>query len=784
MQDSKNFPHSGVPVLSLRHVVLFPAQSMPVWVSAEKSAQAIQAAQDQGGWVFVVKTKSSERIDKPENLYHVGTLAKIEQVKSYSNETLQVSLRSAVRFEVEQFDLREGFLVVSGGQKIDKFDASEATMSALEKSLRESAYEIFGLLPPEMARFQDLIDSIKDPLILSYTLTQHLGFDFETKQKILEEDSVKNRLLKILDALVKLKDELSVQKEIGSKISSELSRKQRDAILREQLKAIQEQLGEGDQGSRNDELREQIEAAHMPKEVYEVAMDQMRRLESAGSSSPESQVIRNYLELLCALPWAEPVSSPIDLDEAKKILDQDHFGLDKIKNRILEHLAVLKLKKDARGSILLFVGPPGVGKTSLGKSIARALERDFVRASLGGVRDEAEIRGHRRTYVGAMPGRIINSIKRVKSRNAVFLLDEIDKLSQSYAGDPASALLEVLDPEQNSNFLDHYLDVPFDLSKIIFIATANTLESIPGPLLDRMEIIRLSGYTSEEKLEIAKRYLIPKQLSDYGISEDQMKIKDDELRALIELYTKEAGVRDLQRKIASLARAKAREIVKESKDFNPSVELEEIERVLGAPIYLKEEVHEQHPSGVVTGLAWTPFGGEILMIESSMMSGQGKLNITGQLGDVMKESSQIALSLARAHLQDPRFQFSNTDIHMHVPAGAIPKDGPSAGVAMLTSLVSLFLKKPIRSHLAMTGEITLRGAVLPVGGIKEKLLAAYRAGVKEVILSKRNEKDLRDLPEEIRAGLQIHFVENVSQVLEISMDISSFELERIWRVAA
>ncbi len=757
---------------------------MPVWVSAEKSAKAIDYAEKHDGWVFVVKTKSAEKADSPDHLYRVGTLAKIEQVRSYSNETIQVTVSSTIRFEADQYEAREGYLVVSGGQRLDRADASEATIKALEKSLKESAGQLIGLLPPEMSRFQDVLDAIRDPAILSFTLAQHLGFDFETKQGILEEDSLKNRMLKVLDALVKLKSELSIQKEIGSKISSELSRKQRDAILREQLKAIQEQLGEGEQGSRNNELREQIEAAEMPKEVHEVAIDQMRRLEMIGPSSPESQVIRNYLELLCALPWAEPETKEIDLDEAKDILDEDHFGLEKIKNRILEHLAVLKLKKDARGSILLFVGPPGVGKTSLGKSIARALGRDFVRASLGGVRDEAEVRGHRRTYVGAMPGRIINSIKRVKSRNAVFLLDEIDKLSQSYTGDPASALLEVLDPEQNSNFLDHYLDVPFDLSKIIFIATANSIDTIPGPLLDRMELIRLSGYTNDEKVQIASRFLIPKQLSDYGVLEEQLRLDEETLRHLVESYTKEAGVRDLQRKIASLARARAHDIVRQGEAFYPNLQMDEIEKVLGAPVYLREELQEQQIPGVATGLAWTPFGGEILMIESSIMSGQGKLSLTGQLGEVMKESSQIALSLARAHLQDSYFDFSKVDIHFHVPSGAIPKDGPSAGVAMLSSLVSLLLKKPIRSDLAMTGEITLRGAVLPVGGIKEKLIAAHRSGVKIVVLSKKNQKDLRDLPPEVREGLRVHFVENVTEVLEMALDLSSAELRGLWASAA
>lgn len=784
-ESNIEFPQTNIPVLSLRNLVLFPSQTIPVWVSSDQSIKAVEAARASDGWILGLKTKDHKAsLDQVDNLHRLGTLAKIEQIRRHSDRTFQIVLNSYLRFEAETIVEANGFLVASGGQRIDKVEFSEATLKALDKSLRETASQIFDLLPTDMSRFQDFVESIQDTSVLAHTLAQHISLDLESKQGLLEEDSVKARILKLLDLMVKYKDELIVQKEIGAKISSELTRKQRDAILREQLKAIQEQLGEGDTSQKADELRERIEAAQMPPEVRQVALEQLRRLEALGSINPESHVVRNYLELLCSLPWAEPVSKEIDLYEAQKILDADHYGLNKIKDRIIEHLAILKLKKDSRGSILLFVGPPGVGKTSLGKSIAKALGREFVRTSLGGVRDDAEIRGHRRTYVGAMPGRIIDSIKRVKARNPVFLLDEIDKLSRSFGGDPASALLEVLDPEQNSKFLDHYLDVPFDLSKVIFIATANSLDTIPGPLLDRMEVIQLSGYTNEEKFQIAKRHLVPRQLEEYGISMEDMIFEDEALRHLIQGYTREAGVRELQRQIAAVARAMARDILSKKKTKPLYIRPAEVEEVLGPERYISERVQEDVPSGVVTGLAWTPMGGEILFIESSLMPGSGKLNITGQLGEVMKESSQIALSLARVKLPEKNLSFSQNDIHIHVPAGAIPKDGPSAGLAILTSLISLFLKRKVDPKLAMTGEITLRGAVLPVGGIKEKVIAAHRAGVREVILSSKNQKDLREVPDEVKNDLKFHFVEDVKEALSIALRLPEEEFKSFWQEEA
>jgi ATP-dependent Lon protease len=561
-----------------------------------------------------------------------------------------------------------------------------------------------------------------------------------------------------------------------------MGKMQREAILRQHLDAIREELGEGDTTQKSSDYRKKIDGAGMPEEVKKVAIEELKRLESVGNNNPEAHVIRNYLDLLCAMPWNKQAEDTIDLDTARRVLDADHYGLEKIKKRILQHLAVMKLKKSGKGPILLFVGPPGVGKTSLGASIARALGRKFVRGSLGGVRDDAEIRGHRRTYIGAMPGRIVQGIKRAGENNPVFMLDEIDKLSRGFQGDPASALLEVLDPEQNSKFLDHYLDVPFDLSGVVFIATANTLESIPAPLLDRMEIIELTGYTTAEKLHIAKNHLVPKELKEHGLTAEQVVFADDTLMRVITHYTREAGVRDLQRKIASLLRAATEKVVRAAPGTTVRIEVADLVDELGEERFIHEVAERVATPGVATGLAWTPLGGEILFIESSLMSGTGRLILTGQLGDVMKESAQIALSLVRSRLPDvvPGFEYEKKDLHIHVPAGAIPKDGPSAGIAILTTIASLFLGRSVSPRTAMTGEITLRGAVMPVGGIKEKVIAAHRAGIERVILPKKNERDLKEVPAEVRAGLKFELVENASEVLKLTLGVDIAPQLRPW----
>ncbi|RZA01147.1 MAG: endopeptidase La, partial [Proteobacteria bacterium] len=595
-----------------------------------------------------------------------------------------------------------------------------------------------------------------------------------------ETVSVKARTLKLLDYLVHMKENLDVQSQIREKLTHKLGKNQRESLLREQMRTIREELGEGGEDDLASTYRKKIEDAGMPEEVAKIALDELKRLEAVGKSSPETHVIRNYLDLLVAMPWNKASASDIDLTEARRILDEDHYGLDKIKKRILQQLAVMKLRKEGKGTILLFVGPPGVGKTSLGMSIARALGRKFVRASLGGVRDDAEIRGHRRTYIGAMPGKIIQSLKRAGENNPVMMLDEIDKLSNSYQGDPAAALLEVLDPEQNNTFNDHYLDVPFDLSKVVFIATANNIDRIPGPLLDRMEVIELSGYTTAEKLHIARQHLLPKQRREHGVEAGQLTISDEALLRVISHHTREAGVRDLQRKVAEIIRANTEKVLALEEGASTRVEIGDLEEIFGPERFAHEMAERIVPPGVVTGLAWTPVGGDILYIEAELMPGTGKLTITGQLGDVMKESAQIALSLVRSRLSSlvPGFDFAKNDLHLHVPSGAIPKDGPSAGIAMLTAIASLFSGRRVRPKIAMTGEITLRGAVLPVGGVKEKIIAAHRAGIEKIILSKRNEKDLREVPEDVRANLNFEFVENASEVVKAALGLS-FEPMRL-----
>jgi ATP-dependent Lon protease len=545
-------------------------------------------------------------------------------------------------------------------------------------------------------------------------------------------------------------------------------------MLREQMKAIQQELGKttGAKKGKKD-YRDLIEKAQMPDEVKEVALEQVEKLEAFGSESQESAVIQNYLDLMLQLPWKPGVYRDLDIEEARKILDEDHFGIEKVKTRIIQHLAVMKLKKNKKGSILLFVGPPGTGKTSLGKSIARAMQRSYQRLSLGGIRDEAEIRGHRRTYVGALPGRIIQSMKKAKQRNPVFVLDEVDKLMVGYSGDPASALLEVLDPEQNNTFTDHYLEVPYDLSEVFFIATANTTATIPAPLLDRMEVIEMTGYTTSEKFQIARRHIVPAVIEEFGLSDAAVCIEDSALNALITNYTREAGVRGLKHELAAVARALSEKVLTGSKDAPIMVSEQLIKEILGKPKVRLDDVLKTNIPGVVTGLAWTPVGGDILFIEASAMPGRGELILTGQLGDVMKESARISLSLIESRLAHmiPQFKFIRNNIHIHVPAGAIPKDGPSAGITLFTALASLLLNKKVDSKLAMTGEITLRGSVMPVGGIKEKVLAAHRAGIKQIILSRENEEDLKEIPKDVAGELAFILVDTIEDVIKTALDI-------------
>ena len=771
------------PVLSLKGSVVLPGSSLPVKVGREQSIKAVEAAHKNGDIILTVSQSSgfdSETID-PSYLRTIGTLAQVERIRGNSQEGYHITLRGLTRYHVNQFLEKDGYIVGAGEEWKDILDADPATFKTMLDVVKSMSQKILDLLPGDTRLLSELIKERHDLADLSDIVAANLEMTNEQKQTYLETQGLKARVLMLLEILQKRKDELEVQMEIRDKLGQKLGKHQRDTILREQMRTIQEELGDNKESDKKDDLRKKIEDAGMPEDTLKIALDEFNRLESMGPNSPESHTIRNYLDLLVALPWKKAASESeiqdLNLENARKILDEEHYGLDKIKKRVLQHLAVMKLKKSSRGQILLLVGPPGVGKTSLGQSIAKALGRKFVRGSLGGVRDDAEIRGHRRTYIGAMPGRIIQGIKRVGENNPVFMLDEIDKMGRGYSGDPAAALLEVLDPEQNSTFLDHYLDVPFDLSNVFFIATANSLDTIPGPLLDRMEVIDLSGYTTAEKLHIAKNHLIPKQWEEHGLTSEQLVISDEALLKVINSYTREAGVRDLQRKIVNLCRSMAERVLSKDTVLPVRVEITDLEEILGNERFTHEVAGKINPPGVATGLAWTPMGGEILFIEANLMPGKGSLILTGQLGDVMKESTQIALSLVRSRLAHiiPGMEFERKDIHVHVPAGAIPKDGPSAGITMLTTIASLLSGRSIDSKLAMTGELTLRGAVMPVGGIKEKLIAAHRAGIERVILSKRNERDLKDVPEEVRNALKIELVETAAEVLKLALNLDATE---------
>ncbi|MCM2282999.1 MAG: endopeptidase La [Bdellovibrionaceae bacterium] len=779
MKDYGATPTLHIPVLPTRNTVVFPDTTLPLLVGRKVSMEALARAREKDNWILIIapKTEAADREPTSRDLYTVGTLAKIENSEGDPSLGFRVLVRGVARFKVDSFTESGRLILASGDVLRDERGTGTETVDALVENLKQIASEILKLLPGDTHRAEDFIKSLDDPETLTNVCAQYLDLPIAEKQSILELTNFKDRALLLLDLLVKRKEELKVQHEIGEKLSNKMGKLQRESILREQMRTIREELGEEGEAGEKD-YRQKIDEAGMPDEVKKVALEQLKRLESIGNQSPESHVIRNYLDLLCALPWSKASTSAIDLTVAREILDKEHFGLDEVKKRIIQHLAVMKLKKGKKGSILVLVGPPGVGKTSLGQSIAKALGRKFVRASLGGVRDEAEIRGHRRTYVGALPGRIIEGMKRAGENNPVFMLDEIDKLTRGWGGDPSSALLETLDPEQNHTFMDHYLDVPFDLSNVFFIATANSMETIPGPLLDRMEIIQLSGYTHNEKLHIARNHLVPKQIEEHGLTAKQIEITENALMKMISSYTREAGVRDLQRRIAAVCRASTEKVLNPLTKLPVVIDEKDLGDILGREKFSFDVAEMLAPAGVVTGLAWTPLGGDILFIESSLMPGSGKLTLTGQLGDVMKESAQIALSLVRSQLAAAvaGYEFEKNDIHVHVPAGAIPKDGPSAGITMFTALASLVTRRPVNPKLAMTGEITLRGAVMPVGGIKEKMIAAHRAGIREVILARKNEPDLRDVPDEVKQDLKFHFVDRADEVLKVALGFNEYQL--------
>nr|BFD59767.1 endopeptidase La [Bdellovibrio sp. CKG001] len=763
-----------VPVIPLKNSVLFPDISMPLRIGREKSISALQKALRDNHWVILLTQKDpNASVSGIEDLYQVGTLAKVESFRMDADGSYNIFVKAHQRVRVVQSQESDGHLQVQTEALEDTSRLDKKTEEALLASLRQLSDDLLDLLPGNTRQIREMIAEIEDLSTLVNMCAAYADISLTDKQEVLEITSLKDRALKLLDRLQELKERLKIQRGIRDKLQESFQQNQKESILREQMRVIREELGDNEGEDLFAKFKEKIEKSGMPQEAMDLARNQLKRLETSNSASPEYQMIRTHLELMTSLPWNQSsAQQEIDLEAAERILNEDHYGLDKIKKRILQHLAVMKLRKSHQGSILLFIGPPGVGKTSLGKSIARALGKKYVRVALGGVRDDAEIRGHRRTYIGALPGRIISAIKKAGENDPVFILDEIDKLTRGFGGDPASAMLEVLDPEQNNSFQDHYLDTPFDLSKVFFIATANSLEGIPLPLLDRMEVIDLSGYTIDEKRQIARNHLWPKQLVEHGLSEGQLRITDEALTKLLTHYTREAGVRDLQRKIATICKHMSLKIV-QAAALPLMVEEKDLEEIFGAERFSADMIGSLLPPGVVTGLAWTPVGGDILFIESAQMPGQGQLLLTGQLGEVMQESAKIALSLLKSRLPilNPLLDFSKKDIHVHVPAGAIPKDGPSAGVTMLTSIASLLLNKPVDPKLAMTGEISLRGSVMPVGGIKEKVIAAHRAGVQEVLLCRRNEKDLKEIPEDIRKDLRFHFVEDVNEVLKITLGV-------------
>jgi len=759
-----------LPLLPIRDIVIYPYMMLPLFVGRDVSIRAVEESLSRDRLIFLVSQKNSaEENPNPADIHRVGTIASIMRMLKLADGRVKILVQGLSKGEVDSY-LRERPYFEVKIRKVIEPTLSEVSIEveALMRTAKEKIEQILNLknLPPEIVM---VTDNIGDPGVLADLVASNLRLKNEESQAILEIFDPIERLKKVNELLSRELELSTMQARIQNQAKEEMTKTQRDYFLREQMKQIQQELGEGDDRAEEiSELRKQIDKAKMPPEVKREADKQLRRLEQMHPESSEASLVRTYMDWLVELPWSKRTKDNLDLEKAKQVLDQDHYNLEKVKERILEYLAVNKLRRKIKGPILCFVGPPGVGKTSLGRSIARALERSFVRVSLGGVRDEAEMRGHRRTYVGALPGRIIQGVKQAGSNNPVFMLDEIDKVGADFRGDPSAALLEVLDPEQNHAFSDHYLNLPFDLSNVLFICTANLLDPVPPALADRMEVIQLSGYTNEEKLEIARKFLIPRQLEDNGISAKHLEFSNDALLRIIAEYTKEAGLRNLERELASICRKVARKVA-EGKSELIKLTRANIHSFLGAPKFLPEAEQEHHEIGVGTGLAWTSAGGEVLYVEASLSKGRGNLTLTGQLGDVMKESAQAAVSYARAHAKTLGIEedfYQKLDIHIHVPAGAIPKDGPSAGITMATALISALTKRPVNRDVAMTGEITLRGRVLPIGGLKEKSLAAFRAGIKTVILPDRNEKDMDDIPKALRRKLHWVLAKNMSDVLK------------------
>jgi ATP-dependent Lon protease len=770
--SKEKFESKKLPMMPIRDVVIFPFMMTPFVVGRESSVRALEEALAADKKIFLA-TQHDASIDEPKanEIYQVGTIVNIVQSLKLPDGNIKVLVEGVERGKILQVVDTDGFMQAT--VRVARY-ATEGNQ-ALEAGMQRvtTLFEQYVKLCQAL-NYETMISAVRmeDPAKLTDVISANLQLSIEEKQELLEIFDPAERLTRIADVLDIEIEKLNVDRTIQSRVKRQMEKAQKEYYLNEKIKAIQKELGRGEK-SEFDELKKKIESAGMPKDVKDKALQELKKLEAMPPMSAESTVSRNYLDWLLAVPWKKRSKEIRNISRAEKVLNEDHYGLEKIKERILEFLAVRQLVKNPKGSILCFVGPPGVGKTSLGMSIAKATGRKFVRMSLGGVRDEAEIRGHRRTYIGALPGQIIQMMKKAGTKNPVFMLDEVDKMSMDFRGDPSAALLEVLDPEQNFMFVDHYLDVEYDLSQVFFVATANVMHTIPAALQDRMEVLRLHGYTEQEKVEIAKQFLVKKQMLAAGLSEKNIKFTDEAITNLIRSYTREAGVRNLEREIGNVCRKVARKVVKEGQNYNVAITGENVNDYLGVIKFRDTLAHEKSEVGLVTGLAWTEVGGSILSTEASVVDGKGKLTLTGKLGDVMQESAQAAMSYVRSRAQRlglNRDFYRNLDLHVHVPEGAIPKDGPSAGITIATAISSALSKIPVRRDLAMTGEITLRGKVLPIGGLKEKLLAAHRAGLFEVILPKDNEKDVAEVPENLRTAMKLHFVDTMDQVLQIALE--------------
>jgi len=795
--DSVEALPGELPILPLRGTVAFPFVIIPLTIGVPRSIKLIKSAVQNENMIGLVVSKEPELEEPdPEDLHEIGVAARIHRVVRSDDDTLHVIVQGIERIQIDEWTETDPFLRAKISPRPDIIDEDrEIETEAMRRRILELSQAILEHLPQVPNEVGEFLSGVKNPRIVIYTVTSNLRMEFDDRLFVLLEDSLREKMVHLIRLMSHELEVLEIGQHIRSETQEEMDKTQREFYLRQQLRAIQKELGEDDEQAVITEYRGKIEKAGLPEESEKEALRELSRLEKLQPQSAEYGVIQTYLDWMVELPWNNLTDDNLNISHAREVLNADHYDMDDVKERILEYLAVRKLRLErnlldeptekgreqdrAGGSILLFVGPPGVGKTSLGRSIARALGREFTRMSLGGVRDEAEIRGHRRTYIGAMPGRVIQALKRVGTRNPVFMLDEVDKIGADWRGDPSSALLEVLDPQQNYAFRDHYLDVDFDLSEIMFIATANTLDTIPPPLRDRMELIRLDGYTELEKIEIAKGYLIPRQIKANGLRSDEIEFAEEGVRQVIRDYTREAGVRNLEREIGRIARKVATQVAtdeagEEDQAEHPSVVIkpDEVRTYLGKPKFHFEAALRTERAGVATGLAVTPVGGDVLFIEAALMPGKDRLTLTGQLGDVMKESGQIALSYVRAHADalgiDSR-RFDNADIHLHVPAGAVPKDGPSAGITMVTALVSALSGRSVKAEVGMTGEISLQGQVLPIGGVKQKVLAAHRAGLNTIILPKRNEADLDDVSEDVREDMTFHLTECIDEVLQCAL---------------